>query len=147
MTSNPGSPITQIAKISIVTLTGPEVITGSTRMKAGTAQKLVLNMLSTAAMVRLGRVYDNWMIGVALTNRKLQHRGLRILVEASGSTVAKATRALRQSGHNMGAAFIMLKTGASAQEAKRRLRDTNGNVHDAITHTGRNSRDSSKTNG
>jgi N-acetylmuramic acid 6-phosphate etherase len=92
-------------------------------------------MLSTAAMVRLGRVYDNWMIGVALTNRKLQHRGLRILVEASGSTVAKATRALRQSGHNMGAAFIMLKTGASAQEAKRRLRDTNGNVHNAITHT------------
>jgi N-acetylmuramic acid 6-phosphate etherase len=135
ITSNPGSPVTRVAKTSIVTRTGPEVVTGSTRMKAGTAQKLVLNMLSTAAMVRLGRVYDNWMIGVALTNRKLQHRGLRILVEASGSTVAKATRALRQSGHNMGAAFIMLKTGASAQEAKRRLRDTNGNVHNAITHT------------
>jgi N-acetylmuramic acid 6-phosphate etherase len=76
LTSNPRTPIAQMAQISIVTPTGPEVITGSTRMKAGTAQKLVLNMLSTAAMIRLGRVYDNWMIGVALTNRKLQARGL-----------------------------------------------------------------------
>ena len=90
-----------MAQISIVTPTGPEVITGSTRMKAGTAQKLVLNMLSTAVMIRLGRVYDNWMIGVALTNRKLQARGLRILMEASGEGVAESTRALRQSGHNL----------------------------------------------
>src|SRR3984957_2959101 len=67
LTSNSRTPITQVAQISIVTPTGPEVITGSTRMKAGTAQKLVLNMLSTATMIRLGRVYDNWMIGVALT--------------------------------------------------------------------------------
>ena len=89
ITSNPRTPITRIAKISIVTPTGPEVITGSTRMKAGTAQKMVLNMLSTAAMIRMGRVYDNWMIGVALTNSKLQARGLRILTEASGATVAE----------------------------------------------------------
>ena len=101
-------------------------------MKAGTAQKMVLNMLSTAAMIRMGRVYDNWMIGVALTNRKLQARGLRILVEASGATVAEATRALRQSGHNLGVALMMLKTGASAREAKRRLRDTHGHVHNAL---------------
>ena len=101
-------------------------------MKAGTAQKLVLNMLSTAAMVRLGRVYDNWMIGVELTNRKLRERGRRILAEASGATVAEATRALRQSGHNMGIALIMLKSGASAREAKRRLRDTGGNVRNAL---------------
>jgi N-acetylmuramic acid 6-phosphate etherase len=132
ITSNPRTPITQVAQIGIVTPTGPEAITGSTRMKAGTAQKLVLNMLSTAVMIRLGRVYDNWMIGVALTNRKLQARGLRILMEASGKGVAESTRALRQSGHNLGAAFIMLKTGASARQAKRLLRDTHGHVHNAL---------------
>jgi N-acetylmuramic acid 6-phosphate etherase len=135
ITSNPRTPITQVAQISIVTRTGPEVITGSTRMKAGTAQKLVLNMLSTATMIRLGRVYDNWMVGVALTNRKLQARGLRILMEASGASVAESTRAMRQSGHNLGAAFIMLKTGASAGQAKRLLRDTHGHVHNALNRS------------
>ncbi len=137
LTSNPKTPITKVARIGIVTPTGPEVITGSTRMKAGTAQKLVLNMLSTAVMIRLGRVYDNWMIGVALTNRKLRARGLRILMEASGAGVAESTRALRQSGHNLGAALIMLKTGASARQAQRLLRDTQGHVHNAITGTRR----------
>jgi len=132
LTSNPRTPITQVAQISIVVRTGPEAITGSTRMKAGTAQKLVLNMLSTAAMIRLGRVYDNWMIGVALTNRKLQARGLRILREASGAGVAESTRALRQSGHNLGAALIILKTGVSAREARRLLRETHGHVHNAL---------------
>jgi N-acetylmuramic acid 6-phosphate etherase len=132
VTSNPRTPILRLARIPIATLTGPEVITGSTRMKAGTAQKMVLNMLSTGTMVRMGRVYDNWMIGVALTNRKLQARGLRILVEASGATVAEATRALRQSGHNMAAALVMLKTGVNTREAHRRLRDANGNVRDAL---------------
>jgi N-acetylmuramic acid 6-phosphate etherase len=131
VTSNPRTPITQIAEISIVTRTGPEVITGSTRMKAGTAQKLVLNMLSTAVMIRLGRVYDNWMIGVALTNSKLQARGLRILMEASGAGVADSTRALEQSGHDLAAALIMLKTGASADQAKRLLRDTHGPLNRA----------------
>src|SRR5260370_14421548 len=88
VTSNPRTSIAEMAKISIVTPTGPEVITGSTRMKAGTAQKIVLNMLSTAAMIRLGRVYDNWMIGVALTNRKLQAPRLRIPPEASPTPLA-----------------------------------------------------------
>jgi len=132
LTSNPRTPIAQLAQIGIVTPTGPEAITGSTRMKAGTAQKLVLNMLSTAVMIRLGRVYDNWMIGVALTNRKLRARGLRILMEASGEGVAESTRALRQSGHNLGAALIMLKTGASARQARNLLRDTHGHVHNAL---------------
>jgi len=147
ITSNPRTPITRLAGISIVTPTGPEAITGSTRMKAGTAQKMVLNMLSTAVMIRLGRVHDNWMIGVALTNHKLRARGLRILMDASGATVADATRALRQSGHNMDAAFIILKTGASAQEAKRLLRDTHGNVHNALTRTRQTSRGATQTHG
>src|ERR1700730_13290744 len=114
--SNPHTPIALLAKISIVAETGPEAIAGSTRMKAGTAQKMVLNMLSTAAMVRMGRVYDNLMIGVAWTSRKLQSRGLRILVEASGATVAEATRALRQSGHSTSIALIMLQSGVTARE-------------------------------
>jgi N-acetylmuramic acid 6-phosphate etherase len=135
ITCNPKSPLSQVSDIAIVTNTGPEVITGSTRMKAGTAQKMVLNMLSTAAMIRLGRVYRNWMIGVALTNHKLRARGLRILTEATGASVADATRALRQSGHKMGAALIMLKTGASAPEAQRLLRATQGNVHNALHGT------------
>ena len=147
ITSNPRTPITRLAGISIVTPTGPEAITGSTRMKAGTAQKMVLNMLSTAVMIRLGRVHDNWMIGVALTNHKLRARGLRILMDASGATVADATRALRQSGHNMDAAFIILKTRASAQEAKRLLRDTHGNVHNALTRTRQTSRGATQTHG
>ncbi len=147
ITSNPRTLITKGVDISIVTQTGPEVITGSTRMKAGTAQKLVLNMLSTATMIRLGRVYDNWMIGVALTNRKLQARGLRILMEASGAGVAESTRALRQSGHNLGAALIMLKTGASAQEARRLLRDTQGHVHNAINRTRRIAKSSHNAHG
>jgi N-acetylmuramic acid 6-phosphate etherase len=132
ITSNPRTPITRAAKISIVTPTGPEIITGSTRMKAGTAQKLVLNMLSTAAMIRMGRVYDNWMIGVTLTNRKLQARGLRILAEASGATVAEATRALRQSGHNLDVALIMVKGGVSARDARRKLRAAQGNLREAL---------------
>src|SRR3984957_6578589 len=147
LTSNPRTPITQVAQISIVTPTGPEVITGSTRMKAGTAQKLVLNMLSTATMIRLGRVYDNWMIGVALTNSKLRARGLRILMEASGADVAESTRALRQSGHNLAAALIMLKTGASVQEARRLLRANKGHVYNAINRTGQAASSSHKTHG
>jgi N-acetylmuramic acid 6-phosphate etherase len=133
--ANPGTPITRLAKFSIVAESGPEAIAGSTRMKAGTAQKMVLNMLSTAAMVRMGRVYDNWMIGVALTSRKLQARGLRILAEASGATVAQATRALRQSGHNMDVALIMLKNGVTAREARRRLRGSRGNLRNALEAT------------
>ena len=134
ITSNPRTPISRVAKICIVTPTGPEVITGSTRMKAGTAQKMVLNMLSTASMIRLGRVYDNYMIGVALTNRKLQARGLRVLAEASGATVEEATRALRQSGHTMDVALVMLKAGVNASESRRMLRGANGNVGMALAN-------------
>jgi N-acetylmuramic acid 6-phosphate etherase len=132
ITSNPRTPVTRLAPISIVTETGPEAITGSTRMKAGTAQKMVLNMLSTTVMTRLGRVYDNWMIGVALTNRKLKQRGLRILAEASGSSVAEATRALRQSGHDLRTALIMLKRGVDARSARLLLRRAGGDLRAAL---------------
>ena len=132
VTSNRRSPIARVAQIVITPRVGAEVITGSTRMKAGTAQKLVLNMLSTAAMVRLGRVYDNWMIGVAPTNRKLRRRGLRILVDATGRTVAEAQRALGQAKHDLRVAMVMLKSRVRATEARRRLRKTGGNLRRAL---------------
>jgi N-acetylmuramic acid 6-phosphate etherase len=132
VTSNRRSALTRVAHIVIAPEVGPEVLAGSTRMKAGTAQKLVLNMLSTAAMIRAGRVYDNWMIGVALTNRKLRERGLRILTEATGATVEEAARALRQAGHDLRTALLMLETGTSAAEARPRLRWAGGNLRKAL---------------
>ena len=132
VTSNPGSPLAKRARIAIAPNTGPEAIAGSTRLKAGTAQKLVLNLLSTAAMVRLGRVYENWMVCVALTNRKLRRRGARILQQAAGVGSRAAEHALRQSGHNLPAALVMLKGGRSAAEAKRALAKAGGNVRKAL---------------
>ena len=132
ITSNRNSPLAKAVKILIATNTGPEAITGSTRLKAGTAQKLVLNMLSTATMVQLGRVYDNWMIGVALTNQKLRKRGQRILQEASGASVSAAARALRQGGHDPCIALIMLKKKVSAAEAQLLLSAAYGNMRRAL---------------
>jgi N-acetylmuramic acid 6-phosphate etherase len=132
ITSNRNSPLARSVQILIATNTGSEAITGSTRLKAGTAQKLVLNMLSTATMVRLGRVYDNWMIGVALTNQKLRKRGQRILQEASGASVPEAARALRQAGHDPCIALIMLKKKLNAAEAQLLLSAANGNMRRAL---------------
>ena len=132
ITSNPRSPLARRASIGIAPDTGAEAIAGSTRLKAGTAQKMVLNMLSTAAMVRAGRVYENWMVHVALTNQKLRRRGARILEEAAGVSLREAERALRQAGHDLPAALVMLKTGASAAEARRRLAESGGNVRNAL---------------
>ncbi|HXO43915.1 MAG TPA: N-acetylmuramic acid 6-phosphate etherase [Candidatus Cybelea sp.] len=132
VTSNPRSPVAQKASISIAPDTGPEAIAGSTRMKAGTAQKMVLNMLSTAAMVRIGRIYGNWMVHVALTNQKLRRRGARILEEAAGVTLSTAEHALRQAGHNLPAALVMLKTGSSAREARQRLAAAGGRVLEVL---------------
>jgi N-acetylmuramic acid 6-phosphate etherase len=132
VTSNAHSQLAREADIAIVPRTGPEAIGGSTRLKAATAQKMVLNLLSTAAMVRLGRVYENWMIWVALTNKKLQQRGARILEEAAGVSASTAARTLRQSGHDLPAALIMLKTGVDTGQAKRLLARCGGNVRRAL---------------
>lgn len=132
VTSNPKSPVARTARISIAPNTGPEAIAGSTRLKAGTAHKMVLNMLSTASMVRLGRVYENWMVHVALTNQKLRRRGARILEEAAGVSLSAAEHALRQAGHNLPAALVMLKTGANPRDARRWLAESRGNVRQAL---------------
>jgi len=132
LTSNRRSPLAKQAQIAIVAETGPEVLAGSTRMKAGTAQKMVLNMLSTASMVRLGRVYENQMICVMPTNEKLRRRGAQILQETAGVSASTAEHALRQTRHNLPLALLMLKTGANAGEARRILTRTGGNIREAL---------------
>jgi N-acetylmuramic acid 6-phosphate etherase len=132
ITANRHAAIKKLARITIAPETGPEVLAGSTRMKAGTAQKLVLNLLSTAAMIRLGHVYNNWMVDVALTNEKLRERGLRILQEASGTTKSAAARALTQAGNRLRVALVMLKMKEGAREAQGRLRQAKGNLRRAL---------------
>lgn len=132
LTANPHSPLAKLASISIAPEVGCEVVTGSTRMKAGTSQKMVLNMLSTAAMVRLGHTHENLMIDLVMNNKKLTSRGLRILAEATGAPLSSAEHALRQSGHNLRVALVMLKQGISAPEAKTKLNAAQGNVRQAI---------------
>jgi N-acetylmuramic acid 6-phosphate etherase len=127
--ANRHSPLAGAAHIAIAPDVGPEVLTGSTRLKAGTAQKMVLNMLSTATMVRLGHAYENLMIDLTKTNRKLRDRAKRILVEATGKSVSEAEHALRQSRHNLRVALIMLKRRMSAENALKALEAANGNLH------------------
>ena len=132
MTVNPRTPVARLANILIATQVGPEVLTGSTRLKAGTAQKMVLNMLSTAAMARLGHVYENLMIDVKASNQKVSDRIVRILAEASGKSLSASEHALRQAGHNMRIALIMLKHGVDAQGARKKLAAAKGDLHDAL---------------
>jgi N-acetylmuramic acid 6-phosphate etherase len=132
VTCNPDTPLEKLAGITIVAQTGPEIVAGSTRLKAGTAQKMVLNMLSTATMVKLGHVYDNWMINVAQTNQKLQRRAARILEEAAGVDVSRAEQALRQAGHDLRVALVMLLGRRGAAVARSALRRADGNVREAL---------------
>ena len=130
--ANPRMPLARFAKIVIAPSVGPEVLTGSTRLKAGTAQKMVLNMLSTASMARLGHVYENLMIDVILTNKKLAGRALRLLAEASGRDLSAARHALRQSKDDLRVALVMLKRHCSAAEARRLLRGRQNNLRAAL---------------
>ncbi len=132
ITVNSNIPVAGLANILIAPKVGPEILTGSTRLKAGTAQKMVLNMLSTAAMARLGHVYENLMIDVKPSNRKVSERIVRILAEASGKSLSASEHALRQTGHNLRLALVMLKLGASAQEANEKLRETKGDLREAL---------------
>jgi N-acetylmuramic acid 6-phosphate etherase len=132
ITSNEHMPLAQIAEIAISVDIGPEVLTGSTRLKAGTAQKMVLNMLSTAVMVRLGHAYENLMIDAVMTNEKLQERAVRILTEASGADVSAAEDALRAAGHSMRVALVMLKLGVGVGAARKKLKAAGGNLRASL---------------
>ena len=130
------SPMSKAADITVYTAVGPEVVTGSTRMKAGTAQKLVLNMISTATMIKLGMTYSNWMINVSMTNRKLRERGTHILQEIMGVKADEAARLVEASGANLKVAVVMGATGCTRQEAETRLAEANGHLRTVISHLG-----------
>ena len=130
--ANRRSPLASSAAIAITPEVGPEILAGSTRLKAGTSQKMVLNMLSTTVMVRLGHAYDNLMIDVGEANEKLRERATWILKEASARDVSAVTRALRQSGHDLRLSLIMLKRGISARQARTILRESRGNLRRAL---------------
>jgi N-acetylmuramic acid 6-phosphate etherase len=132
VTCNRGTPVARAAEIAIVAETGAETIAGSTRLKAGTAQKLILNMLSTGAMIRLGRVYDNWMAGVAPTNQKLRARAVTVLREASGAREARARRALAAARGDLRIALVMLKRGVTRQQAEFALAAAGGDLRAAL---------------
>jgi N-acetylmuramic acid 6-phosphate etherase len=131
--SNPGSPAAALADVAIEVVTGPEFIAGSTRMKAGTAQKLVLNTLSTLVMVRLGKTYGNLMVDLRAGNAKLAARAERIVVLATGCADAEARAALRQAGGEVKPAILALLTGAPAAEARRALDAAGGNLRAALS--------------
>lgn len=129
---NPGSPIAAEAQVAISPVVGPEALTGSTRMKSGTAQKLVLNMISTGAMVKWGKVYQNLMVDVKATNVKLVDRACRIVVEATGAERSQAEAALAQTDFEVKPAILMLLAGVSAEEAQRRLQVYHGYLRAAL---------------
>ncbi|MDU3935987.1 MAG: N-acetylmuramic acid 6-phosphate etherase [Serratia liquefaciens] len=130
---NPDSPIAHEAQVAISPVVGPEALTGSTRLKSGTAQKLVLNMLSTGAMVKLGKVYQNLMVDVKATNVKLVDRACRIVVEATGAERSQAEAALTQTGFEVKPAILMILAGVDAEEAQLRLKQHDGYLRAALT--------------
>jgi N-acetylmuramic acid 6-phosphate etherase len=130
---NPDSPIAHEAQVAISPVVGPEALTGSTRMKSGTAQKLVLNMLSTGAMVKLGKVYENLMVDVKATNVKLVDRACRIVVEATGAERSQAEAALKQTRFEVKPAILMILAGVDAEEAQQRLQQHDGYLRAALT--------------
>ena len=132
ISSTPDSELARAVDIAITPLTGPEVIAGSTRMKAGTATKLVLNMISTAVMIRLGHVYSNLMVNVQPRNAKLEDRARRIIAEASGVDSVRAGELLRESGGNVKVAIVMARLATDRATAEARLAAANGRISEAL---------------
>jgi N-acetylmuramic acid 6-phosphate etherase len=133
---NRGSPIEGLSEVPIVVDTGPEVVAGSTRMRAGTAQKLVLNMLTTAAMIRLGRVHDGYMIGVRPTSRKLKNRAIRMVGEITSVEPEAAEESLVRAGWDPKVAIMTTKTGLSPAEAREALNKSCGSLRTALKKMG-----------
>jgi N-acetylmuramic acid 6-phosphate etherase len=127
-----GSPIAAACDLAITPVVGPEVIAGSTRLKAGTAQKLVLNMLSTLAMVQLGKVYGNLMVDLRVTNEKLRRRAVRIVAAAAAVAEPHAADALARAGGRVPVAIVMLATRTTAEAAAARLARAGGSLRRAV---------------
>ena len=132
LTCNRDSPLERAADFAIVTEVGPEVLAGSSRMKAGTAHKMVLNMISTGAMTRLGYVYGNLMVNVWTKNEKLVQRAIRIVEQATGADHETAARALKDSGNRTPVAVVMLAAGVARSKAAAALKKSRGHVRQAI---------------
>lgn len=132
ITCVPGSAITEAVDVAIVPVVGPEVVAGSTRMKAGTAQKLVLNMISTTTLVQLGYVRGNRMTNMRARNTKLQARAVRILQSEAELDEAAATSALEAASGDIATAFVMLRTGRSREEASEALQRADGVIDRAV---------------
>ena len=126
------SEMSRHADITIAPVPGPEVITGSSRLKSGTCQKMVLNMLSTGVMIRLGKVYGNLMVDVKPTNEKLKARAERIVRQATGAGSGEALRALGEAGDSCKTAIVMLEAGVGADEARELLRRADGHIAKAL---------------
>jgi len=129
---NPGSELGRAAEIEIVADVGSEALSGSTRMKAGSAQKMILNMLTTGAMARLGYIYGNLMVNVHTRNAKLLERGLAILQQATSIDRETAKQALKAAGNQVPVALVMLKTSLNRKQAQQKLKQAKGNVRKAI---------------
>lgn len=132
ITCNQASGMAEIADISIAPVVGAEVISGSTRMKAGTAQKMIANMLSTGAMIRSGKVYQNYMVHMQPTNEKLLVRAIRMLTEITGIAPDQAEQKLAESGNDVATAIVMIEGRCGRKEAENALSKVNGNVRKAI---------------
>jgi N-acetylmuramic acid 6-phosphate etherase len=131
VTCAPHSPITAAAEVSIVAVVGPEALAGSTRLKAGTAQKIILNMLSTATLVKLGYVTGNRMTNLSPRNAKLRARALRIIVAETGTDEATAHAAFEQAGGDQRVAILMITTSSSAAAARTALDSSGGTIAEA----------------
>ena len=132
VTCNQETPLSQAADITVVADVGAEVVSGSTRMKAGSAQKMILNMITTGAMTRLGYVYENLMVNVHMQNSKLVERGIRILMSACNIDRAMAVDTIKSAGRSVPVALVMLRAKVDKPEAVRRLAKSDGNVRLAI---------------
>ncbi|WP_426350114.1 N-acetylmuramic acid 6-phosphate etherase [Alloiococcus sp. CFN-8] len=137
VTCNPDSELSHIADLSIAPVVGPEVVTGSTRMKAGTAQKLVLNMLSTGAMIKTGKVFGNLMVDVRATNKKLVERAKGIVIEATGASREAAEKVLEETAYNVKLSILMLLAEVSKEEGEKLLKDANGHISKALKAAGK----------
>lgn len=132
ITCNPNSKMAALADVSIAPIPGPEVVTGSTRMKSGTAQKLVLNMITTTSMIKLGYVYGNLMIHVQMKNEKLRERGRRIIMSATGNDYSAADRALKEARGDIKTAIVMLKRRVTRTKAQQMLKQAQLNLRVAL---------------
>jgi len=132
ITCNPRENITLDVDVAICTVVGPEVVMGSTRMKAGTATKLVLNMLTTASMIRMGKVYENMMVDLMMTSKKLEERSKRTVMMVTGVDYEHARAVLEKAGGHVKTALVMILAEIDVDEAKNRLKRNNGFVRAAI---------------